>query len=212
MRWLLVGLVLAAPAAFACSLIAAPYASTQLAAGESPPGEASSTDTVAPGAVTVGAPTVHLVRNGCDGSGAACPQLDRVEFSVAASDDQTGPDELRYLAAFGATEAEATTAAGSLLFKADLDDTARVTAYLGFGGARSGRDFSRATLCFTLAAVDVAGNVGPRSSPRCVDTVSEAGAQVTDATPCGGTGCASAPANALLAVLVLFARRRARVA
>ncbi|MGA9524597.1 MAG: hypothetical protein WBV82_24280, partial [Myxococcaceae bacterium] len=46
-------------------------------------------DAQPPGAVTLSAPQVKLVSNPCDGSGAACPQLDVLQFTVTGSDDRT---------------------------------------------------------------------------------------------------------------------------
>ena len=98
-----------------------------------------------------------------------------------------------------------------MLFSADDADPRTITAFLGFGGGRSGNNFNRSNLCFTLAAVDEAGNVGARSSPRCVDTVAASGADVVKGTPCSAPGCTSAPAGELFSVLLLaLPRRRVR--
>lgn len=149
---------------------------------------------------------VTLVKNPCDGSGAACPQLDSLEFTVASGDTQTPTERLRYVAAFGATAAEAATAEASLLFEADFSAPTAASAWLGLDGVRSGTGFDRASYCFTLSAVDDAANVSPRSDALCVDTTSTTAATttVTQGNACGGLGCGCTTSNELSAAWVLL--------
>lgn len=148
--------------------------------------DASGTDTTAPGAVLISNVTLDL------GSG-ACAKLESLGFTVE------GEERARVVVAFGDSLQTASTSGYELLFVPPADGT--VSIYLGDDKARSGSGFSRKTLCFALAAVDDAGNVGARSSPWCLDTVTGEGVVTR-------TGCAVSPW--LLAPLVLLlARRRA---
>lgn len=208
MRTLLLSLLLGAPAAWACSILSQPVGAQPVTDAGIAPLPDAGVDLTAPGALVVEAVQLTLVESPCDGRGAACPQLDTVKVSFSATDDRTSADALRYVASFGGTEAEATAAAPSLLFEHDLQATDAVTAHLGVNRARSGEGFQRQQLCFTLAAVDAAGNVGPRSAARCVDTTSTEGATIFQGTPCS-LGCSTAALSPLgLLALVLLRRRR----
>ncbi len=146
----------------------------------------SGTDTTAPGTVLISNVTLDL------GSG-ACGTIESMGFTVE------GDERARVVAAFGDTFEVASTSGYELLFAPPESGT--VSIYLGDDKARSGNGFSRKTVCFALAAVDDAGNVGPRSSPWCLNTTNGEGA-VTK------TGCSTAPW--LLAPLVLLLARRRR--
>ena len=111
-----------------------------------------------------------------------------------------GAERSRVVAAFGEKSELASTAPFALLF--EPPESGEVSIYLGSDKARSGSGFSREKLCFALAAVDDAGNVGPRSSPWCLNTVSGEGAA-------SKTGCGAAPWS-LAPLVVLLARRRRR--
>ena len=143
------------------------------------------TDTTAPGTVIISNVTLDL------GSG-ACPKIESLGFTVE------GDERARVVAAFGDTTQGASTNSYELLFAPP--DSGTVSIYLGDDKARSGNGFSRKTLCFALAAVDDAGNVGGRSSPWCLNTVTGEGT-VTK------TGCAAAP-WLLVPLAVLLSRRR----
>ncbi|MFZ5442604.1 MAG: hypothetical protein ACOZQL_21525 [Myxococcota bacterium] len=210
MRTLLLALLLAAPAAWACSLVGLPVEAQPLTDAGIPPLADAGVDAQAPGQVVVqGVEVTLFTGTPCDGSGASCPQLDMLRVTLAASDDRTPADGLRYVAAFGATEAEAAAAPAELLFTHDLTATNTVSAYLGLNRRRSGAGFQRQTLCFTLAAVDGAGNVGARSSARCLDTTTTEGATLQPGVACSLPGC-STSAWSPLALLAALALRRAR--
>jgi hypothetical protein len=210
--------LLAPSAADACSIARAPFGMERLSSEDGGLPQLAQADagadSQAPAQVTVSAATVTLVANACDGSGASCPELDSLEFSVHGSDDVTAAAQLRFLAAFGGTATEAETADPEFLFGADPSDPTRVRAHLGVSEQRSGLGFGRDPLCFTLAAVDEAGNVGPRSTPTCLDTTDKSAAHVTTVTGngcLGGFGCTSTRAitpMALGILLIGFAVRR----
>ena len=103
-------------------------------------------------------------------------------------------EALRYVAYFGATAQEAAAATSpELSFMGDFGRPNRVGAFLGHDRTRVGTGFSRPTLCFAIAAVDEAANVGERSDAVCVDTIDEKAATTTmvDGAPCtlGCAGC-----------------------
>lgn len=219
LRWLsapLLSVTLLAPAvAWPCSLIDRPARLEVLAGPPSPMLTDAGGDAAAPGKPALSNLDVTLIDSPCDGRGAACPQLDVLRVNVAASDDQTPVERLRYVAYFGATTEEAAARAEpEVVFFADRDAPTRISAWLGLAGARSGRHFQRAQLCFALAAVDEAANVGPRSDVTCVDTTDHAAATSTivQGAPCvlGCGGCGSTGSIAPLALLALAAWRRRR--
>ena len=166
------------------------------------------TDSIAPSQVVLSDISVTLVSNACTGAGLSCPELDGLQLTAVASDGVTPAWALRYLAFFGNTEAEVTAATtAELIFDANPATPSVVNAALGVGGARSGSGFGRANLCLALAAVDEAGNVGPRSAASCVKTTDAATATTTKGQ-CPG-GCAVTPGlMAWAAALALVLRRR----
>jgi MYXO-CTERM domain-containing protein len=202
-----------------CSLRQLPVGAEPFSTGSTVPNRLldGGTDATPPAKPTAANLKVTLVKNPCNGSGASCPQFDVLEFTVASGDLETPVDRLRYLAAFGATAAEAATAEPSLLFAADPSTPTAVSAWLGLDGLRSGSGFDRASYCFTLAAVDDGANVSPRSDAVCVDTTSTTAptTTVTQGTPCGALGCgcstSSERSGALLALLALAWLGAARV-
>ena len=226
---ILLGAVVAAMSAFtpdtaeACSLMMLPRGVEQLPGpGELPPhpdSESYGPDSQAPGPVTLSDPQVTLVHNGCNGSGASCPDMDLLDLTVSATDDLATSEQLRYIAAFGSTAAEATNAEAEIIFSPEPMDASRVRAHLGQDGQRSGHWFSAGALCFTLAAVDPAGNVGPRSAPLCLNTVDDDADYVTvvRGNGCTGFGCTSTTATAAplalgaAVTLLAFCRRRVRI-
>ena len=116
------------------------------------------TDTTPPGVVGISSVALDL------GAPGPCGQLESLSFLVE------GAERSRVVAAFGEKSELASTAPFALLF--EPPESGEVSIYLGSDKARSGSGFSREKLCFALAAVDDAGNVGPRSSPWCLNTVS----------------------------------------
>jgi hypothetical protein len=202
--------------AWACTLASTPNEGEQLSAGSVIPKLSSTEDTTAPSTPQVNFKELILVQNPCDGAGSSCPQLDYVRFSITASDDTSKVDALRYVGFFGQTEAEVSAAsAPEILFRADYSDPTQMTASLGFGGARTPtalalRQFSKNIVCFSLAAVDEAANVSPRSAPQCINTVDASIAKVIRGTACG-RGCDSS-GGVLFAVTICltFVPRRRR--
>jgi len=146
------------------------------------------TDTTPPGVVVISNVTLDL------GSG-ACPKIESLDFTVE------GDERKRVVASFGDAFEVASTSGYEVLFAPPESGT--VSIYLGDDKARSGNGFSRKTLCFALAAVDDAGNVGPRSSPWCLNTTNGEGA-VTK------TGCSTAPWLLAPLAVLLSRRRRAK--
>lgn len=147
----------------------------------------SGADTTPPGTVIISAVALDL------GAPGPCGQLESLSFVVE------GDERARVVAAFGEKSELASTAPFEVLFEPPA--SGEVQIYLGSDKARSGTGFSREKLCFALAAVDDAGNVGPRSAPWCLNTVSGEGAA-------SKTGCSVSPW--LLAPLALLLSRRRR--
>lgn len=201
--------------AWPCSLIGRPYGMELLSSGTiSPRSGDAGADGQAPSKPALTNPRVSLYHGPCDGRGAACPELDWLEVEVSASDDRTSTRELRYVAYFGGTANDASAQPQpELLFEADGNDERRISAWLGLNRQRRGTGFERQALCFTIAAVDNAGNVGPRSDPLCLDTTDEKAATTVmvqgHACQQPGVGCASTPGLLPFALgLLLFLRRR----
>lgn len=190
MRALLVSFTLTASAAWACRPANTELpGQVSLAGGASVPViDESGTDTVAPGVVVISNVTLDL------GSG-ECGKLESMAFTVE------GEERARVVVAFGDSLQTASTAAYELLFAPP--ESGAVSVFLGEDKARTGEGFSRKTLCFALAAVDDAGNLGPRSSPWCLDTVTGEGT-VTK------TGCSAAPWSLAPLAVLLSRRRRAQ--
>lgn len=156
---------------------------------------------------------VRLIKKGCDGSGATCPQLDTFSFRIVSSDDRSNAQDLRYIAAFADTRAAADTAPFTAAFRSDIGLPDQVTAHLGHGGRRHENSFDRATLCFAVAAVDQAGNTSERSESVCIDTVDQHAAttELINGAPCPEwLGCSAgglAPGSFLVLLLAALLRR-----
>ncbi len=202
MRLLFLSVLLTATAALPCSMLDLPHNASSLPENDIA-GEGD--DTTAPSVVRIDDVELRLVRSPHDGSGFACPEPDRLVVTITASDEHTPIASLRYVAAFGDTAQAAASAAPSLLFQPD-EGGHTFSAWLGVDRQRSGEQFRRAQLCFTVAAVDAAANVGERSTPHCLDTTDERNATIEQ-----GSGCSTSPASwlPLLVLLPLGARRRA---
>lgn len=217
MRTLLIGAVMAPALALACLLSEGPNEQLRLTSLDEVaalPGAVA--DAVAPGQVQVSLTRLKLVDGGCDGSGISCPALDSLKLHVTASDDVTPVEKLRYVGRFAAQAGDVASAPAGLLFRADADDASSVSAWLGWGGHRSGVDFDKPHVCFSLEAVDEAGNVGPPSDVLCVDTLDRS-ASTTEVveghscrTPDGGCSAAGAGPLVLFGLALLGLRRRRR--
>lgn len=201
----------AASSAWPCSLAASPNGPEFITDGGIQPRRDAPSDAVAPTTVTVGDTRLVLYSGTpCDGLGSAeCPQLDQVRFDLLATDDQTPAERLRFAVSFGSDAASAEAAPLSLLVERDRRETPSVSAFLGLGGKRAESGFSRTSLCVTFAAVDDAGNVGPRSAARCVNTNDRNAALVLQGVPCRN-GCSSTTGALALPLLLLFGRRLRR--
>lgn len=211
MRLLVMLPFVVASRAWPCTLAASPNGPEFITDGGIQPRRDAPSDTVAPAPVTMG--DTRLVLFGgtpCDGLGSAeCPQLDRVTFDLLATDDQTPAERLRFAVSFGSDAASAETAPLSLLVEQDQRGTQSVSAFLGLGGKRAETGFSRSSLCVTFAAVDDAGNVGPRSAARCVNTNDRSAALVLQGVPCPN-GCSSTTGALVLPLLLVIGRRLRR--
>ncbi|MDQ3037884.1 MAG: hypothetical protein M3Y87_36150 [Myxococcota bacterium] len=161
-------------------------------------------------------------------TGTSC-QVDSLVLEVAGTDDTTPRDELVTVVFVGATEADAASVeAFSMGFAYDGGPPSRrLVSTIVLGGAEGHRRDGgplRASgpFCFAAALMDWAGNVGPRSAVRCLDTTDESDAAVQLVAydpPCSGPFCAIAPGSrpapaALVLVAMLgmlaHAARRAR--
>jgi hypothetical protein len=155
----------------ACSLVDRPRDAHPLNSGDSiaETGDAGS-DTTAPSRAVLSDELVHLVRNGCNGSGAACPQLDWLQVTVSASDDRTPEAELRYVAYFGpSADAVRAQANPEIVFHPEsLSGTLAITAWLGFNGQRDEKRFSATNLCFAVISASL-------SPPRTQSATSASG-------------------------------------
>ncbi len=149
---------------------------------------------------------VTVIENGCNGSGISCPENDLLSMNVNSTDNVTATSNLRYVAAFADNESAATTAPFEILFGPDISDASRVTAYLGVG-QRSNAGFQRGQLCFALAAVDAAGNIGERSEAVCIDTTDRNASttEVVQGHPCRDSNGCSAIGTSGVGMAFLFA-------
>lgn len=197
-----------ASSAWPCTLAASPNGPEFITDGGIQPRRDAPSDAVAPTTATVGDTRLVLYSGTpCDGRGSAeCPQLDRVSFDLRATDDQTLAERLRFAVSFGSDAASAEAAPLSLLVEQDRG-TPSVSAFLGLGGKRAESGFSRTSLCVTFAAVDDAGNVGPRSAARCVNTNDRNAALVLQGVPCPN-GCSSTTGALALPLVLVIGRRR----
>lgn len=161
-------------------------------------------------------------------SGTSC-QVDSLVLEVAAVDDSTPRDELVTVVFLGATEDEAASAESfSLGFAYDGGaPSRRLISTIVLGGAeghqRDGGPLrASGTFCFAAAMMDWAGNVGPRSAVRCLDTTDPSDPSVQPIAydpPCSGAFCAighgargsrAALGLVLLVALGLLARAKRR--
>jgi len=215
MKILALSICLVPAAVLACSLADRPPNAQPLSEldGGVPASQADAGgDVQRPSKPVLSEPNTRLIRGGCDGSGASCPELDLFTVKVAATDERTAAAQLRFVASFGSSAVDASAAPQTLLFDADFSDPGQIRAWLGQGKSRSETGFSRSMLCFTVAAVDEAGNVSDRSDALCADTVSETAATTTvvQGSPCGLLGCGCSSGAGSLALLALAAGLRLR--
>lgn len=141
---------------------------------------------------------------------------DVLVMSLDAADEGTATGRL-WLGYFGDTEDEALAAEAPGILLAG-DDEILVSLGDSSTHARSGVGFSRAErYCFAIAAMDQAGNIGPRSEPVCLDTddpddplveVVEPSCSVAGVEAAAGLPRLATIALALFALAVLVRRRR----
>ena len=147
------------------------------------------------------------------GGGFSCPNVESMDFDVEVTDESTSAGHLHLLGWFGTDEAELAAATDpEIMFwpwPRDADSPA-VNISLGLGGDhdRSGEHFRKGRYCFSLSAVDLAGNESDRSDPECIDTRDTDDPRV-DFAGCGCTSTrdGSAPPWALPLLLLLWRRR-----
>ena len=133
---------------------------------------------------------------------------------AAVTDDSTSAGHLHLLGWFGGDETELAAATEpEIMFWPWLRDadSPAVNISLGIGGDhdRSGEHFRKGRYCFSLSAVDLAGNESERSDPECIDTRDADDPRVDFA----GCECTSAPDRSApwaLPLLLLLWRRRFR--
>lgn len=173
-------------------------------------------DDVPPGRPEVSGLMVELYAQ-AGGGPVDCPNIESMTFDVEASDDRTPAQNLR-LAAYIADDEDALAAATepAVVWQPWHMDAPPPEIYvgLGIGGEheRDGHHFRRAgRYCFSISAIDMAGNISERSEPQCIDTTDESDSRVVLARGCGcvagGDGWRGAPWM-LLAVMVGWRRRR----
>ncbi|MDP3278684.1 MAG: hypothetical protein Q8Q09_26070 [Deltaproteobacteria bacterium] len=187
-------------------------------------------DRAAPSEVVIDRVRTIRVRNPNTGAGFSCSQPDTLEVYFTTRDDRTLAASIGMLAFVGGTVEEVSALrAASIVFAPELaapagagvpSSTHVLRAWLGVNGARQGiTPFDRtAPMCFSLASMDLAGNISARSVPRCVDTVSPSDPTVEFVQ--GSSGCSvrgpmptrsAFPCFALLASIVAVSVVRQRV-
>lgn len=161
-----------------------------------------------------------LVRDPQGAGAFSCPDTDALELVIHATDDTT-PAEHLSIAAYVAPDVVALAARTEpdLIFAFDpgpADEpptTATITLGESVGRQRDGAPLRVAgPFCFAVAIVDWAGNVGPRSTPTCLDTTDPSDPTVVWVASAGcacqgGRGGASF-GGVVLVVGALLRRRR----
>lgn len=137
-----------------------------------------------------------------------------MDFDAEVTDDGTTSGHLHLLGYFGTDEAElaAATEPEVMFWPWPSDDGfPAVHISLGFGGAhdRDGEHFRKGRYCFSLSAVDLAGNESERSDPECIDTRDTSDPRV-DFAGCSCTTTRGSWPAGLLLPLLLVRRRRGR--
>jgi MYXO-CTERM domain-containing protein len=174
-------------------------------------------DMTPPPAPTVSARTL-LVQDPVGAGGLSCPDTDSLELTIVGDDDTTPRAHLGLAAFIAADETQlAAKTTHDLVFGYDLgpsDVPTIATIVLGesVGRMRDGEPFrSPDRFCFALALVDWAGNVGPRSTPTCLDTTDENDPTV-EWVESSGCGCRTSgrPGSWLVVLAFGFVVRRRR--
>lgn len=168
-------------------------------------------DTTPPAAPEISG--LHVVLYAAAGGGPTdCPNVETMSFELDARDDRTALEHLRFAAFFGIDQATVGAAVEPELVWEPFNrfaDPNEVEVALGVGGhhERDGENFRRAgEYCFEPAAIDLAGNLGARSQPTCIDPRDTSDERVELISGCG---CTSGRAGAgWVALLVLIAVRR----
>lgn len=180
-RVVTLAVVLVSGAVFACS-------QSPLLPGEQPLTSTSSIQVRDSSGADVEAPHQVLIDDVAVKIGAGVCGIDVMTIRVTAHDTTTPAASLRFVASFGETAELAAAAEPELIF--DASSPTEISVPL-VGESR----FDRGPICFTLAAVDAAANVGARSKAECVDTSK-------------ASGCSAAPVMLLPLGLLLLRRRR----
>lgn len=172
-------------------------------------------DTAAPDAPVIDSVVVRYVTNGHDGGAAGCPDLDVMNLQLALEDDRTASNELVLIAYVGDDEAAANSAdAGYVWMPTEWNDPdpgdglafAQVLLGVAKNHERSGEHLRAAgPMCFTLAAMDRAGNVSERSEAVCLDTTDPRDPLVERTRADHGPfGCATGSGSAATPLLILL--------
>jgi hypothetical protein len=111
------------------------------------------------------------------GAGTFCPELDFIQIELSANDDTTPLEMNRVLIYTGDTPDEvARSTQPSIAVSGELVENSanlRIESWLGLDSNRDTRYsplVSEDEVCFSLALMDWAGNIGERSAVECVDT------------------------------------------
>jgi hypothetical protein len=140
-------------------------------------------DLTPPGAPEITRIRTVLYSNPHNGSGYSCAEVDWLDLHVHGIDDRAALDEMGALIFRGAN-VEELAAAERPVFTAAIgaahDPEWNLKFNLGYNRERSGQQLSiDGPMCIAIALIDVAGNIGPRSTPVCLDTTDENDPTVT---------------------------------
>lgn len=137
----------------------------------------SGPDLTPPGRAIIRVLVTLLPRVPRGAGGFSCPDVDELQLTVEGSDDTTPTEHLTMLAYMGPTpeaalaRPEPDAAFGSPSGGGGGLLTADILLGESISRARSGAPFRAAgPFCFAIALMDQAGNIGPRSDARCLDT------------------------------------------
>lgn len=148
-----------------------------------------------------------LVEDPDEAGAFSCPDADRLELTIATSDDATETLDIGFVAYIAPTEAEvAALTEPTIAFGFDPGHADVSTIFLGesAGRLRDGSPFlSPDPYCFSIAAFDRAGNLSARSTTTCLDTTDENDPTVVFVEGLDGCGCASGGDGGLGVLLVL---------
>lgn len=183
-------------------------------------------DTTPPGQVSLSSVRTLLVEDPVGAGAFSCPDVDTLVLESDVTDDTTPNENITLLAFIGSDEEEVSNKATvDIALGSDrLGDAPGLRSTIALGVAegrqRDGLGFSvEGPFCFSLAAMDWAGNIGPRSAPQCLDTTdpNDPTVELVDGQSCacstpgrGTTGDAWVGLAAMLVAWATGARHRRR--